>query len=60
MGPDPLGASEIGRVPSQAGEMLETKTIVDDAVFGQMSEKGPNYRNVRAIPILNTATLIVL
>ncbi|KAJ3515165.1 hypothetical protein NM208_g14999 [Fusarium decemcellulare] len=37
---------EIGRVPSHAGEMLETKVTTHDAVFGEITEEGPNYRNV--------------
>lgn len=34
------------RVPSQAGEVLGDKVVEHDAVFGAITEDGPNYRNV--------------
>ncbi|KAH7141633.1 transmembrane amino acid transporter protein-domain-containing protein [Dactylonectria macrodidyma] len=40
---DPDG---IAQVPPQAGEVLEGNTIEHDAVFGDITEDGPNYRNV--------------
>ena len=32
--------------PSQNGEVLASNTIEHDAVFGEITEDGPNYRNV--------------
>jgi hypothetical protein len=33
-------------VPSQTGQMFEDQTYAHDAVFGEITEEGPNYRNV--------------
>lgn len=33
-------------VPSQTGQIFENQTYVHDAVFGEITEEGPNYRNV--------------
>ncbi|KAM0228237.1 hypothetical protein ACHAPO_010885 [Fusarium lateritium] len=41
--------SDLGGVhqePSNVGEVLEDRTIEHDAVFGDITEDGPNYRNV--------------
>lgn len=39
---------DIAPAPSQVGEILDTKDTRDhDAVFGGITEDGPNYRNVR-------------
>ncbi|KAH6871028.1 putative amino acid transporter [Thelonectria olida] len=40
---DPEG---LAPVPSQVGEVLEDTAHVHDAVFGEITEDGPNYRNV--------------
>ncbi|KAH6874382.1 transmembrane amino acid transporter protein-domain-containing protein [Thelonectria olida] len=40
---DPEG---IANVPSRTGEILDDNTIEHDAVFGDITEGGPNYRNV--------------
>ncbi|KAF5004863.1 hypothetical protein FDECE_8645 [Fusarium decemcellulare] len=40
---DPHG---IAPIPSQAGEVLDDKAVTHDAVFGEITEDGPNYRNV--------------
>ncbi|KAJ4210598.1 hypothetical protein NW767_000871 [Fusarium falciforme] len=34
------------RTPSRAGEVLEDNVVEHDAVFGAITEDGPNYRNV--------------
>lgn len=46
--PDDIEASPpIAREPSQPGEILkEQNTYTHDAVFGEVTEDGPNYRNV--------------
>ncbi|KAH7176097.1 transmembrane amino acid transporter protein-domain-containing protein [Dactylonectria macrodidyma] len=41
---DPELNGGLGRVPSQQGEVDDT--IAHDAVFGDITEDGPNYRNV--------------
>ena len=33
-------------VPSQMGEILKGEHTTHDAVFGEVTEDGPNYRNV--------------
>ena len=38
--------NELAPVPSQAGELREVPTYVTDDVFGEVTENGPNYRNV--------------
>ncbi|KAM0426741.1 hypothetical protein ACHAPT_008057 [Fusarium lateritium] len=40
---DPEG---LPRTPSRAGEVLEDNVVEHDAVFGAITEDGPNYRNV--------------
>ncbi|KAL5360668.1 transmembrane amino acid transporter protein-domain-containing protein [Aspergillus floccosus] len=37
---------EIGHDHSQIGDVYEDKTYAHDAVFGEITEDGPNYRNV--------------
>lgn len=46
--PDDIEASPpIAREPSQLGEIIkEQDTYTHDAVFGEVTEDGPNYRNV--------------
>lgn len=41
----------LGRVPSNAAG--EVDTIAHDAVFGEITEGGPNYRNVREVNLQN-------
>lgn len=36
--------------PSYLGEVSEEHTIAQDAVFGEITDKGPNYRNVSPAP----------
>ncbi|KAM5341952.1 hypothetical protein ACJ41O_014983 [Fusarium nematophilum] len=44
---DPEGLSDgIQRTPSQCSQNGETSSHIQDAVFGEVSEGGPNYRNV--------------
>ncbi|KAF4452873.1 neutral amino acid permease [Fusarium albosuccineum] len=44
---DPEGLTDgLERTPSQGSQAGETSTTVEDAVFGEVSEGGPNYRNV--------------
>jgi hypothetical protein len=38
---------ELASFPSQAGEVHDVPTYVTDDVFGEVTENGPNYRNVR-------------
>lgn len=40
---DPEG---ISTMPSQGGDIHDSNEIVHDAVLGEMSEEGPDYRNV--------------
>ncbi|KAE8394450.1 transmembrane amino acid transporter protein-domain-containing protein [Aspergillus alliaceus] len=37
---------DLGPVPSQTGEVDDVPTYVNDDVFGEVTENGPNYRNV--------------
>lgn len=37
-------------VPSQTGEILKEENITHDPVFGEVTEDGPNYRNVTCSP----------
>ncbi|KAE8308249.1 transmembrane amino acid transporter protein-domain-containing protein [Aspergillus transmontanensis] len=39
-------SNELAPVPSQAGEVRDMPTYVTDDVFGEVTENGPNYRNV--------------
>lgn len=43
---DPEGLTQ---VPSKKGEIEDNPAQAHDAVFGDITEDGPNYRNVRAI-----------
>lgn len=38
---------KLGTDPSQLGDIIEDQTYAHDAVFGEITEDGPNYRNVR-------------
>ncbi|KAJ5087349.1 hypothetical protein N7456_010965 [Penicillium angulare] len=40
------GDDEISNAPSQEGQLYEDKYYENDAVFGEMTGEGPNYRNV--------------
>ncbi|KAL1884607.1 hypothetical protein Plec18167_002197 [Paecilomyces lecythidis] len=42
----PDNLQEINPVPSQVGEIVEEKHTTHDAVFGEITEDSPNYRNV--------------
>lgn len=45
--PHNMLADEIERSPSQSeGEVLDTEVKTNDAVFGNITDDGPNYRNV--------------
>lgn len=39
---------ELSPVDSQLGQVTEGQNTTHDAVFGEISEDGPNYRNVCA------------
>lgn len=45
------GMDVIAPAPSymQHGEVLEHSPTTHDAVFGEITEGGPNYRNVRTV-----------
>lgn len=48
---DPIDKKEINNLdqsPSRVGEVEDDPACAHDAVFGEMSEDGPNYRNVSA------------
>lgn len=49
--PDDIEASPMTHVPSQMGEILAGKNVTHDAVFGEVTEGGPNYRNVSFLQI---------
>lgn len=38
---------QLSPVNSQFGQVTEGQNFTHDAVFGEISEDGPNYRNVR-------------
>lgn len=38
---------KLGTDPSQLGDIREDQTYAHDAVFGEITEDGPNYRDVR-------------
>lgn len=46
---------ELATLPSGAGEVDNDATLGHDAVFGNITEKGPNYRDVHIpyLPSLN-------
>lgn len=37
---------DLATVPSHIGEVHDDPTQAHDAVFGEITDKGPNYRNV--------------
>ena len=39
-------------VPSEVDEACDNWTITHDAVFGDITEDGPNYRNVRSLQLV--------
>ena len=41
----------LAQISSPVGEAQPESTLTDDAVFGVISENGPNYRNVRTVLI---------
>lgn len=41
------------QAPSETGEVYDDDALAHDAVFGDMSEKGPNYRDVRLALLQN-------
>lgn len=48
--PDDLEAPRpMEESPSQLGEIIKDESTPHDAVFGELSEDGPNYRNVRSL-----------
>ncbi|KAI8307416.1 transmembrane amino acid transporter protein-domain-containing protein [Colletotrichum sp. SAR11_59] len=40
------GSHEMAPVPSHVGQVLEDHSVTHDAVFGEITADGPNYRNV--------------
>lgn len=40
------GPDELAQVPSMVGEVLSYPALAYDDVFGEVSENGPNFRNV--------------
>lgn len=50
----------LAALPSRAGEVDNDATLAHDAVFGNMTGKGPNYRDVRipylTVPLISTLT----
>ncbi|KAI9044081.1 uncharacterized protein KD926_001904 [Aspergillus affinis] len=45
--PDDIEAPEpINHVPSQMGEIVKDEYVTHDAVFGEVTEEGPNYRSL--------------
>lgn len=45
--PDDIEAAEpMTYVPSQIGEILKDDNTIHDAIFGEVTEDGPNYRSV--------------
>ena len=47
-----LDSDQIAPTHSQVGEVFASKTIQDDAVFGEIQEGDTNYRNVSTIDLL--------
>lgn len=41
-----VGPEELATVPSQIGEIHNGTSYTHDAVFGDITDDGPNYRNV--------------
>lgn len=39
-------SSNLAAVPPQVGEIEEQEAYIHDAVFGDITGRGPNYRNV--------------
>lgn len=50
----------LATLPSGAGEVDNDPTLAHDAVFGNITEKGPNYRDVHILypPSLNKELII--
>lgn len=44
---DPEGLAPVASQPGQAGQVYDTQAYSHDAVFGEITEDGPNYRSVR-------------
>ncbi|KAJ5391172.1 amino acid transporter [Penicillium cosmopolitanum] len=44
--PEKKQDDSLSPVPSQTGQIFEDQTYAHDAVFGEITEEGPNYRNV--------------
>ncbi|KAJ5744159.1 transmembrane amino acid transporter protein-domain-containing protein [Penicillium manginii] len=44
--PEKKQDNSLSPVPSQTGQIFEDQTYTHDAVFGEITEEGPNYRNV--------------
>ncbi|KAJ4581637.1 hypothetical protein HRR81_000655 [Exophiala dermatitidis] len=43
--------TELGRAPTvQEGDTIPRRISVQDAVFGTITNDGPNYRNARCLP----------
>lgn len=40
------GSHEMAPVPSHVGQVLEDPSVTHDAVFGEITADGPNYRSV--------------
>jgi hypothetical protein len=47
----PSDLEGIQRSNSNCSQVEGTSQRIDDAVFGEVSEDGPNYRNVRPTPL---------
>jgi hypothetical protein len=45
--PEKKDCDDLPPVPSQVGQVLEDQYYENDAVFGEITEEGPNYRSVR-------------
>lgn len=50
-------SSGLGRAPSNVSQGVEDNTIAHDAVFGNITADGPNYRNVRNLTVPGPKTL---
>jgi hypothetical protein len=53
----PSSLDQLGPIPSQQGIVFEDAEMQNDAVFGEIHEGGPDYRNVRLSPIFNQLVL---
>jgi len=45
--PEEKDIVNLAPVPSQVGQVLEDQNYEKDAVFGEITGEGPNYRSVR-------------